>query len=193
MEQTQEQTAKTYVIGGVTYRIEPGTFTQHEWLAQGALKGVDFGSGISDTDLQCLIQRSGPEILGIVLIEEGQTREQKVAAGREAAIQLGQRFGRIMTPAEVRPPAIDFFLIDGYQNLSYFIDFRALEAREKACPTPPLLNPASVSSPTETAPSDGALPETVDRLTSSWTSSEAVSGAPTSDPSWVPAASSCPG
>lgn len=186
MEQTQEQTQKTYVIGGITYRIEPGTFTQHEWLAQGPLKGVDFGSGISDTDLQCLIQRSGPEILGIVLIEEGQTREQKVAAGREAALQLGQRFGRIMTPAEVRPPAMDFFLIDGYQNLSYFIDFRALEARGKASPTPPLLTPASVSSPMETGPSAERSLVTVDQLRPSLISSEAASAAPTSGPSLVP-------
>lgn len=186
MEQTQEQTQSIYVIGGVTYRIEPASFTQHEWLAQGALKGVDFGEGITDADLQSLIQRSGPEILGIVLIEEGQTREQKVEAGREVALQLGQRFGRIMTPAEVRPPATAFFLIDGYQNLSFFIDFRALAARQAACATPPLLTPVSASSPTETGPSAERSLVTVDQPTSSLISNGAASAAPTSGLSLVP-------
>lgn len=185
MEQTQEQTQKTYEIGGVAYRIEPGTFAQHEWLAQGALKGLDFGSGISDTDLECVIQRSGPEILGIVLIEDGQTREQKVEAGIEAARTLGQRFSRILTPSEVRRTAHDFFLIDGYQNLAYFIDFRALAVRQKAPATPRLLTPASVSSPTETGLGEQALPATVDPLTPSSTSSAAASAAPTSVPSLV--------
>lgn len=186
MEPTQEQTQKTYEIGGVAYRIEPGTFAQHEWLAQGALKGLDFGSGISDTDLECVIQRSGPEILGIVLIEDGQTREQKVEAGIEAARTLGQRFSRILTPSEVRRTAHDFFLIDGYQNLAYFIDFLALAARQKAPATPPLLTPVSVSLPTETGSSAERSPASADRSTSSLISSEAVSAAPTSGPSLVP-------
>lgn len=188
MNVEQEQIQSTYVIAGVTYRIEPASFTQHEWLAQGPLKGVDFGEGITDADLQCLIQRSGPEILGIVLIEEGQTREQKVEAGREMALKLGQRFGRIMTPAEVRPPATDFFLIDGYQNLSHFIDFRALAARQRADTTPPRLTPVSVSSPTEIGASAEHSLVTVDRPTSSLTSNGAANVEPLSAPSLVPVA-----
>lgn len=186
MEPTQEQTVKTYEIGGITYRIEPGTFAQHEWLAQRALKGLDFGSGISDTDLECATQQHGPEILGIVLIAEEQTREQKADAGIEAARQLGARFARIMTPSEVRRIAHDFFLIDGYQNLAYFIDFRALAARQKASPTPPLLTPASASSPTETGPSAERSLVTADRQTPSSISSEAANAAPTSEPSLEP-------
>lgn len=186
MEQAQDQTQKTYVIGGVTYRIEPGTFTQHEWLARGALKGLDFGAGISDTDLECAIHQHGPEILGIVLIEEGQTREQKVEAGLETARQLGARFARQLTPSEVRAMAHDFFMIDGYRNLAYFIDFRALAVRQAAAPTLPLLTPASVSSPTETASSEGPLPAVVAPQTPSLISSEAVNAAPTSGPSLVP-------
>lgn len=186
MEQAQEQAQKTYEIGGVSYRIEPGTFTQHQWLAQGAMKGIDFGAGILDADLQCLIQQSGAEILGIVLIEEGQTREQKVEAGREAARKLGERFGRIMTPSEVRPIAEDFFLIDGYQNLAYFIDFRALAARQKAPATAPLLTPVSASSPTEIGSRDQRSLEAAALPTPSLTSSEAVSDGPLNGRSLAP-------
>jgi len=161
--------SKTYQIGGVTYRMEPASFEQHEWLAHGPLQGLDFGAGLTGLDIDILLTQRGPELLGMILLADGQTREQKCEAGLEAARDLGRKLKRQLDPSEVRAIGRDFFLIDGRQNLLFFADLRALEARIAAEPTGTPSPPASVSLPEATSPgatgSPGATaPETASAI-----------------------------
>lgn len=178
---------KTYPIGGVTYRLEPASFAQHEWLAEGPLKGMDFSAGITDVDLEPRIQRHGTEILGIVLLAEGQTREQKGQAGMIEAQHLGVSFKYLMTPSEVREIAHAFFTVDGFQNLWFFIDFPALTARVTAERIATASSAASRSLPMATAPSETPSGGAVDQATVCAISSEEPSAAPSSAPSLVSA------
>ena len=160
------QEPKTCRIGDVTYRLEPASLEQHEWLKAGPLAGVDFGAGLSERDLLPIVQARGSEILGMVLIAEGMTREEKCDKGLAEALSLGKRFKKLLTPSEVRALAFDFFTIDGFQNLAFFVDFHALRAAAPSMSTAVDLTPLSASSPTETAPSallssDSVGPETV--------------------------------
>lgn len=184
---------KNYRIGGVTYRIEPASFEQHQWLEAGPLAGVDFSQGVRQIDLEILIRLHGPAILGIVLLAEGQTREQKGEAGRAAAQALGQQVARQLSPSEVRAIAQDFFIIDGYENLAFFVDLVALAARTPAPDTATISTPVSVSSRTAISPGSGSSPEPGDRTTPSSPSVDSASGAVTSGPSLVSAESRCRG
>lgn len=183
---TEPTTApRTYAIGGVTYRIEPASFEQHEWLAAGPMQGVDFSDGVRQIDLEILMQQHGPDILGIVLLAEGQTREQKGEAGPDAARQLAQQLKRQLSPSEVRAIAQDFFLIDGYENLAYFVDLAALAARTPAPGTETISTAVSVSSPTAISPDSGALPGPGDPPTPNSPSGDSANGAALSGPSLV--------
>ena len=97
---------KTTRIGDVTYRLEPASLEQHEWLKAGPLAGVDFGAGLAERDLIPIVQAHGSEILGMVLLAEGMTREEKCEQGVAAAQLLGQRFKRLLTPSEVQALAL---------------------------------------------------------------------------------------
>lgn len=178
---------RTYVIGGVTYRIEPASFEQHEWLAAGPMQGVDFSDGVQQIDLEILIRQHGPEILGIVLLAECQTREQKGEEGVTAARQLAQKIKRQLSPSEVRAIAQDFFLIDGYENLAYFVDLVALAARTPAPGTGTISTPVSASLPTAISPDSGTSPGPGDPPTPSSRSGDSASGAVMSGPSLVSA------
>lgn len=183
-----EAAPKTYRIGDVTYRLEPASFAQHEWLAEGPLTGLDFSAGITDVDLEPIIQRHGTEILGMVLIAEGQTREQKAAEGLAAAQALGARLKYQMSPSEVRQIAHAFFTVDGFQNLWFFIDFPALTARLTAARIATASSAASASLPMATALSEPPSADSAAPETASETSGEAPSGEPSSAPSLVPVA-----
>lgn len=188
MEQTKAETeVTTYQIGGASYRLEPASFAQHEWLGEGPLKGIDFSSGITESDLEPIIQRHGPAILGIVLIADGMTREQKASAGLAEAQALGFRLKCLMTPAEVRAIAQDFFTIDGFQNMWFFIDFPALVARVAAERMATTSTPASVSLPMAIAPSAPASRSAADQEKPNSTSSGDSSADPSSAPSLVSA------
>lgn len=183
---TEPTTApRTYVIGVVTYRIEPASFEQHEWLAAGPMQGVDFSAGVRQIDLEILIRKHGPEILGIVLLAEGQTREQKGEEGVTAAGQLAQKIKRQLSPSEVRAIAQDFFLIDGYENLAYFVDLAALAARTPAPDTGTTSTAASASSPTAISPGSEPLLEPGDQPAPSSPSGDSANGAVMSGPSLV--------
>lgn len=143
-----------YTIGGVRYRLEPASYRQHRWLAEGPLKGVDLSEGLSHVAMLTLLTDHAPEILGIVLIPEGQTREEKVRAGLPAARQLAEQIDCTLTPEEVRPIAEDFFALNGFKNWAYFVDFRKVAA---SMPAPTIGNgliPPSASSPAATSPSE---------------------------------------
>lgn len=196
MEQTNEPVGTpqpsavapmTYCIGDTTYRLEPASFAQHEWLAAGPLKGVDFGDGNTDAKLESIIRAHGPEILGMVLIAEGQTREQKAEAGLAEAQALGQRLTYQMTPSEVWGIARDFFTVDGFPNLLFFVDFPALAARIKAQTIAAASSPASVSLPMATAPGELPSADSADREMPSSISGEASNAAPSSGPCLVSA------
>jgi len=190
MEQTttdRQAEPTTYLIGENTYRLEPASFAQHEWLAEGPLQGLDFSAGLTDVDLEPIIQRHGTEILGIVLLAEGQTREQKAENGLAEAQALGARLKRQMTPSEVRDIAHAFFTVDGFQNLWFFIDFPALTARVTAARIATASSAASASLPMATAPSAMRSGEVVAPAIASETSSAAPNDVPTSAPSLVSA------
>lgn len=188
MEPTNGTTAaapETYRIGDVNYRLEPASFAQHQWLAEGPLKGIDFSAGLQAADLEPLIQRRGPEILGMVLIADGMTRHAKAEAGPDDAKALGARLALQMTPSEVRDLAHDFFTVDGFQNLWFFIDFPALVARARAEAIAAASNLVSASLPMATAPNAPPLSGSAGRETPNSTSDEAPSAAPSNAPSWV--------
>jgi hypothetical protein len=190
MEQTTtdpQTEPTTYLIGGNTYRLKAASFAQHEWLAEGPLQGLDFSAGLTDVDLEPIIQRHGPAILGIVLLAEGQTREQKAEAGLADAQALAARLKRQMTPSEVRAIVHAFFTVDGFQNLWFFIDFPALTARVTAARIATASTAASVSLPMATAPSEPPSGAAAGLATASAISSEGLNDAPTSGPSLVSA------
>lgn len=173
---------KTYPIGGITYRLEPASFAQHEWLAEGPLKGLDFSNGLTDVDLEPIIQRHGTEILGIVLLDEGQTREQKAEAGLADAQALGTKLKRQMTPSEVRDIAHAFFTVDGFQNLWFFIDFPAFMARVTAERIATASTAASSSLPMATAPNERPSDGAAVQATACMTSSVEANGEPSNAP-----------
>ena len=183
----QQDEPTTYQIGGSAYRLEPASFAQHEWLADGPLKGMDFSAGLTAVDLEPIIQRHGTEILGLVLLAEGQTLEQKSLAGLVDAQALGVRLKCLMTPAEVRQIAHDFFTVDGFQNLWFFIDFPALTARMTAARIATASTAASGSLPMVTAPNETASGGAVARETASETCSAGPSVAPSNAPCSVSA------
>jgi len=150
-ETVREQ--RTYEIGGVRYRIAPASYRQHRWLAEGPLKGVDFMRGGSQAELQTIIHEYGALILGIVLLEDGQTIEQKAKAGLEAARALAEQVQDALTPQEVREAAEHFFVIDGYANLMFFVDVRKAADSMPVETTVNGSTPPSVSSPAATSPS----------------------------------------
>lgn len=135
----------TYLIGEQRYRLEPASYRQHRWLAEGPLKGVDFSDGLSHVEIQSLLTDHAPEILGIVLIPEGQTREEKVRAGLPAARALAERIECTLTPEEVRPIAEDFFVCNGFKNWAFFVDFRKVAGSMPAAGTETGSTPPSVS------------------------------------------------
>ena len=187
LQPSASEAATTYAIAGVTYRLEPASFAQHEWLAEGPLKGMDFSAGLTDVDLEPIIQRHGTEILGIVLLAKGQTREQKAEAGLAEAQALGTLLKRQMTPSEVRAIAPAFFTVDGFPNLWFFIDFPALTARVTAARIATASAVASRSLPMATAPSEPPSGGVVAPATVSGTSSAGLNGEPSSAPSLVSA------
>ena len=146
--------AKTYCIGDQRYRLEPASYRQHRWLAEGPLKGVDLSEGLSHVAMLTLLTDHAPEILGIVLIAEGQTREEKVRAGLSAARALAEQIDCTLTPEEVRPIAEDFFALNGFKNWAYFVDFRKVAATMPAADTEHGLIRPSVSLPAETSRSE---------------------------------------
>ncbi len=169
-------TTDHYLIGGELYRLEPASFRQHRWLGEGPLKGLDFSEGISQAELHTVIQRHGPEILGIVLIPSNMTREDKAKAGLQAAHALAERIDCCLTPEEVRPIAETFFVRNGYQNLAYFIDFHALAARMPAEAASNGSRPAAASSPAATLRSETGSVITPDRETAKSTCAGSSSG-----------------
>lgn len=153
----QADQARAYVIGGRTYRLEPASYRQHRWLAEGPLKGVDFSAGLSHVEIQTLLTDHAPEILGLVLIAEGQTREQKVRAGLPAARELAEQIECTLTPEEVRPIAEDFFACNGFRNWAFFVDFRKVAASMPAAGMGNGSTRPSASSPAAPSPSAPTL------------------------------------
>lgn len=146
--------SRTYRIGDVTYRLEPASFVQHQWLADGPLNGLDFGGSLTQQQLEPIIRWQGTAILGMVLIPEGVTRAQKAASGIDAARELGTQLACELDYAEVRAIAHHFFLVDGYKNLFFFVDLQGLVERmpqDAAIETGS--TPASASSPEAISPS----------------------------------------
>lgn len=176
--QTNEtnQSPHHYRIGDELYRLEAASYRQHRWLGEGPFKGIDLSQGITVAEMSALIQRQGPEILGIVLIPVGQSREDKAKAGLAAARALGERIDCLLTPEEVRPIAEDFFVTDGYQNLTFFVDFRAAAARTQAAPISNGATPVSAFSPEATLPSATTSLMTPDRETAKAISGGSSSG-----------------
>jgi hypothetical protein len=159
------RTSKTYRIGDSIYRMEPGCFVQHQWLAEGPLHGMDFGDQLTEQQLEPMIRAQGAALLGIVLIPDGMTRAQKAAAGQEAAQQLGAQIAGELDYAEVRAMVHDFFLIDGFRNLYFFVDLRALAARIDPETIATGSMPVSVSSAGETSQNETGSEARPDRST----------------------------
>lgn len=164
-QRDQTVPARTYVIGGRTYRLEPASYRQHRWLAQGPLQGLDFSTGLSHAEIQTLLTDHAPEILGIVLLAEGQTREQKVRAGLPAARELAELIECTLTPEEVRPIAEDFFTLNGFRNWAFFVDFRKVAASMPAAGIENGSTRPSASLPPATSPSEPTSSAWPDRET----------------------------
>lgn len=156
LQQQADLGVKRYEIGGQVYRLEPASYRQHRWLADGPMRGLDLGQGLQAGELQTLLQERGPEIVGMVLIAEGETRDAKVRAGVDAARQLGEQVECLLTPAEVRQIAEDFFVLNGWANWAFFIDFRKVAALTPAETMENGSRLASVSSLGATSPSGTA-------------------------------------
>lgn len=143
----EEAKETSYTIGGRMFRIEPLTIRQEEWLREHVLGDLDIVE-MDDFDWKDLFTRTIALFLAIALVEEGQTRQQKAAAGFAAVRELESFLATASTPAELMGIVPDFFVVNPPANLWLLVNFKRTGGR--AANTLTSSANKSVSLPTET-------------------------------------------
>lgn len=141
---------KTYTIAGKSYRYADISYQQGEWLRlEKIFDGVNLAQA-EGTELQQVLRTRGPLLLAICLLEEGQSKEQKIEAGFEAVLALERAIRCSLKPSEVMAIGLDFFTRIPFEDMWQFIDFRPLlpHLTNKETGSPP----AAASSPAATSP-----------------------------------------
>jgi len=197
---------RQYQIGGITYRLEPLSWQQHQWLAEQVFRDVDVRT-IDYGAIHDIGRRVGPLFMAICLLAEGQTRKQKSQQDFAAIRQLADEFRGELDGQEVAIFCTHFFFFCRPGQMTMLVPGRVLQelflqaASEAATPvggSSPApggngSNLASSSSATETAPWSSASGATGDQLTPSRISAAVLSDVPLITPSSDGVASSCPG
>lgn len=138
-----EDTKKTYAIGGKTFTQEPLVWGQEIWLRD----LVFGGQGLRRLDHAAIIdllKTKGPMLLAVLLIEEGQTRAQKVEGGGEGVRRLADWFMANTASVAVMEPVTDFFALNGRANLWQLVQMEDLTATpQETVAATGLLTPSS--------------------------------------------------
>ena len=100
IDQISQTSQKTYVIGGVTYRLEPLSWQQCQWLGQHIFAGIDM-QALDYAVIHDLLRQKGPLFMAICLLPEGQTRAQQALQPISEIQAVAQRFAGELTGGEV--------------------------------------------------------------------------------------------
>ncbi len=139
---------KRYTIAGRTFRIEPLTFRQEEWLREHIVRDRDIVEMDDDAWKDLLGEKAGL-FLAISLIEGDQSRADKVKAGYAAVEELAEFIETNATPFELMGIIPDFFVSNPPANLWALVKWSG-RGRNPSASGSPISELKSVSSPTET-------------------------------------------
>jgi len=199
MEPTTDLHAKTYLIGGITYRLEPLSWQQNKWLGDHIFGAIDLAA-LDYAVIHDLLREKGPLFMAICLLAEGETRPAKAALPFSAIQRLAQTFAGELTGGEVALFGPHFFLCNPPAQMSMLLSGKVLlsalqRAHDAPSPAPIASGSSTASSPlpTATSPSSEASSPNTDPLIQIRTSGAASSDAPSISPSWDGSALSCPG
>ncbi len=194
MEQQAETgiTEPTYHIGGVTYRLEPLSWQQCQWLGEHIFQGVDV-QAIDYAAVHDYCRQQAPLLMAICLLAEGQDRKAKSKMSWSAVEALAADFAGELDGMEVAKFGTHFFFKIQPAQLAMLTPGRVIQAAllKAASPPAPGANGSSAaSSPSVTEMSDESKDScpTGDRTTPIPTSDDASSDRPLIMPSSVGAA-----
>jgi hypothetical protein len=125
---------KTYTIAGKTFYQEELVFGQEVWLRDHVFRGKAV-SALSSAQLMGMLQQHGMMFLAIILIEEGTTQADKVAAGWGKVETLAGWLTANVRPREVMEYVHDFFAVNPPTNLWLLADATALNHEEIGSPS----------------------------------------------------------
>jgi hypothetical protein len=198
-DQTDGALARTYQIGGVTYRLEPLSWQQNKWLGERIFRDVDVRT-ITFGSIYDYGREQGPLFMAICLLAEGQTRKQKSQQTLRDIEALAEEFRGELSGWEVAAFCTHFFFCCRPDQMAMLLPGRALQElfeaeAAKLSPVPGATGSSGPSSPSPTAtlPSSSPSSPDGDPLIQIRTSNAASSEPASTAPSLAGAASSCPG
>ena len=171
----------TYVIGGITYRLEPLSWQQCQWLGEHIFHDIDI-QALDYAVIHDLLRQKGPLFMAICLLAEGQTRAQQATQPFSAIQALASRFAGELTGGEVALFGPHFFGFCQPAQLAMLIPGRVLQQQYAEIARSVLSgadgsSPASSPSATETVPVSASSSVSGDRETPSRISGAASNGA----------------
>ena len=98
----------TYHIGGVTYRLEPLSWQQCQWLGEHIFRDVDVRA-IDYAAIHDYCRRQAPLLMAICLLAEGQDRQAKSKLPWSAIAALAADFAGALDGMEVATFGTHFF------------------------------------------------------------------------------------
>src|SRR3989442_631686 len=110
-----------YVIGDRRFSLEPLAWGQEVWLREEVFEGRNL-AGLDVGALISLFRARAPLFLAIILIEDGQTRAQKIMAGLAPVRELAAWMEAHLEPIQVMEYISDFFAVNTGSNLWLRVD-----------------------------------------------------------------------
>lgn len=159
MEQ-ETQTAVTYQIGGVRYRLEPLSWQQNKWLGEHIFGGIDM-QALDYGAVHDLLRDKGPLFMAICLVAEGEDRKQHSSQPFTAIQARAQAFAGELTGGEVAQFGPHFFRSNPPSQMAMLVSGRVLQRQldQLAQSLAPGANGSSaVSSPSPAATSPSSEP-----------------------------------
>ena len=182
---------KTYLIGGVTYRLEPLSWQQNKWLGEHIFKGVDMVA-LDYGVIHDLLREKGPLFMAICLLPDGADRATHSRLPFRAIEERAQAFAGDLTGGEVALFGPHFFTCNRPDQMAMLLEGKDLQRTFEALARSPVpgangLSAASTPLPMAILPSGPpSLPDSA-QPTLNHRSGDVSSGAPSTSPSLVSA------
>lgn len=197
MEPQTDLAQQTYVIGGMTYRLEPPSWKQAKWLGGTIFKDRDIRTIDYGTIHDCG-RADGPLFMAITLLAEGQTREQKSRLPWSAIEALAQDFEAQLSGWEVATFCTHFFYACRPDQMVMLVPGKMLQEEllklaASPAPGPTGSNAPSSVSPMATSPNLSGSAPSSDPLIQIRSSNAVLNDGPSIAPSLVSAGSNSPG
>lgn len=152
-----EQTEITYLIGGVTYRLEHLSWQQTKWLGEHIFCGVDM-TALEYSVIHDLLREKGPLFMAICLLPEGTDRKTHSMQPFRAIEARAQAFAGELSGGEVALFGPHFFRCSRPDQMAMLVEGRVFQRQVDAllqsrAPGANGSSGVSSSSPTAISPS----------------------------------------